>query len=285
MDACGPARPGYAAAVPAPLPLSVAIITLNEAENLPRCLASVRALAAEIVVVDSGSKDGTEKVAREFGAKFSVQPWQGHVAQKNLALAACSQPWVLSLDGDEAVSPELAVALRELFSGQPPAADGYEINRRTFYLGAWVNHSWNPEWRRRLVRREKAQWLGTDPHDRLEVRGGNTARLQGDLLHYSYENLQDHFERTIRYAHISADALDRAGKRYRWCQLVFSPWLTFLKKLIFKSAWRDGWRGWIISVVTLFGVFAKYAFLYEKREVTPHTEKAKVNLPDGESWR
>ncbi|MCU0782809.1 MAG: glycosyltransferase family 2 protein [Verrucomicrobia bacterium] len=264
------------------LPLSVAVITLNEEKHLARCLASVRELAAEIVVVDSGSTDGTEKVAREFGAKFSVQPWQGHVAQKNLALAACSQPWVLSLDGDEAVSPELAVALRELFSGQPPAADGYEINRRTFYLGEWVNHSWNPEWRQRLVRREKAQWQGPDPHDRLEVTGGNTARLQGDLLHYSYENLQDHFERTVRYARISADAMERAGKRCRWYHRVFSPWRVLCKRLLLKQGFRDGRRGWIIAYTTFFSVLAKYAFLYEKREVTPHAEKPKANPPGGE---
>ena len=114
------------------LPLSVAVITLNEEANLPRCLASVRDLATEIVVVYSGSKDSTEKVAQQFGAKFSVQPWRGHVAQKNLALAACSQPWVLSLDADERVSPELGASLEQLFSGPAPSADGYEINRRTF---------------------------------------------------------------------------------------------------------------------------------------------------------
>jgi glycosyltransferase involved in cell wall biosynthesis len=246
------------------LPLSVAIITLNEEANLPRCLESVRTLAAEIVVVDAGSQDGTERVARAAGAKFCVQPWQGHVTQKNLALAACSQPWVLSLDADEAVSPELAVSLRELFAGHPPVAAGYAINRRTFYLGHWVRHAWQPEWRLRLVRREKAQWRGRDPHDRLEVAGA-TAPLRGDLLHYSYKDLSDHFQRTIRHARTSADSLERLGQRCGWYHLVISPWLALGKRLILKQGFRDGRRGWIIAYTTFFSVLAKYAFRFEKQ--------------------
>ena len=244
------------------LPLSVAVITLNEEEHLPRCLASVRGLASEIVVVDSGSTDRTAEIARESGAVFLSEPWPGHVAQKNKALSACSQPFVLSLDADEEVSPDLAAALHQLFSDRLPGPDGFWINRRTFYLGQWIRHSWNPEWRVRLVRKERALWTGHDPHDRLEVQG-NTERLAGDILHYSYADLQDHFSRTLLYAQISAETLQRNGKSCRWYHLVFSPWLSFLKKLALRSAWRDGWRGWIISVVTFFGVFAKYAFRLE----------------------
>lgn len=247
-----------------PLPLSVAIITFNEEANLPRCLESVRELASEIVVVDSGSTDRTAEIAGKFGAVFQSEVWPGHVAQKNKALAACSQPFVLSLDADEEVSPELATTLRDLFADRLPGQDGFWINRRTFYLGQWIHHSWNPEWRLRLVRKERAQWAGRDPHDRLEV-AGQTARLPGDLLHYSYASLQDHFERTLRYARISAEALKRNGKPCRWYHLVFSPGLAFLKKLVLKSAWRDGWRGWIIAYATFFSVLAKYAFLFEKQ--------------------
>lgn len=261
------------------LPLSVAVITLNEEEHLPRCLASVRGLVSEIVVVDSGSTDRTAQIAKEAGAVFLCETWAGHVAQKNKALAACLQPFVLSLDADEEVSPELAEALRQLFTQRLPGPDGFWINRRTFYLGQWIHHSWNPEWRVRLVRRERAQWTGRDPHDRLEVQG-NTARLVGDILHYSYADLQDHFSRTLRYARISAETMRRNGKSYHWYHLVFSPWLAFLKKLVLRSAWRDGWRGWIISVATFFGVFAKYAFRFEMQlkskteSVKPASERA-----------
>jgi hypothetical protein len=251
--------------VDAPLPLSIAIITLNEEANLPRCLASVRGLASEIVVIDSGSIDRTAKLAKEFGAKFEFQKWQGHVAQKNTALQRCSQPWVLCLDADEEASPELVASIRQLLTKGQPAPDGFWVNRRTFYLGDWIRHVWYPEWRLRLVRKERAEWDGADPHDRLEVTGP-TERLEGDLLHYSYRDLQDHLQRTIKYAQISAASYTRAGKKCHWYNLLFSPCVAFFRQLVIRQGWRDGWRGWLIAGVTTVHVFAKYAFLLEMRE-------------------
>lgn len=250
------------------LPLSVSIITLNEEDRLPRCLESVRGLASEIVVVDSGSTDATEKIANEFGARFIFHAWEGYVAQKNFAWKACSQPWVLGLDADEVVSPELAASLRALFDGRTPGADGYWINRRTFYLGRWINYAWMPEWRLRLAHREKARWVGVDPHDRLEV-DGTSAKLKGDILHYSYRNLDDHFSRTIRYARLSANAISRHGRACRWYQIVVSPWAALFKRLILKQGFRDGLRGWIIAYTTFFSVLAKYAFAFEN-EIGAH---------------
>ncbi len=257
-------RPGEPAGAGRPLALSVAIITLNEEANLPRCLESARTLASEIVVIDSGSTDGTRDVARRFGAVFEVQPWQGHVAQKNLALKRCTQPWVLCLDADEAVSPELAAAIRQLFAGGEPPEDGFLANRLNFYLGRWIRHAWYPEWRLRLARRERARWIGLDPHDRLEVDGA-TRKLKGDLLHYSYTSVLDHFQTSLKYARIMADSYARAGRPCRWYHAVCSPWLAFLKILILKGGWRDGWRGWVIAGAKGFNVFAKYAFLLERR--------------------
>lgn len=231
---------------------------------MPRCLESVRGLAAEIVVVDSGSTDRTREVAQGFGARIEPHPWSGFVAQKTHLFSLCSQPWVLNLDADEVVSPELGESLRKLFLGGGPAPDGFEINRRTFYLGDWVRHAWQPDWVLRLVRRERARWTGHDPHAHLEVAGA-TQPLIGDLLHYSYRDLADHLARTIRYARVGAERYAREGRPLRWHHLALSPWAAFFKKMIFKSAWRDGWRGWIISVVTMFGVFAKHAFRLEHR--------------------
>lgn len=246
-----------------PLPLSVAIITLNEEHNLPRCLESVRGLGEEIVIVDSGSTDRTAEIAREFGAQFAVVPWPGIVAQRNNALRRCSQPWALCLDADEALSPEAAQAVRNLFAAGEPPRRGYWLNRRTFFLGGWIGHAWYPEWRLRLVRRELARGTGRDPHDRLEV-DGSTARLNGDLLHYSFRDLRDFFEKTLRYARLSAESLAREGGRFHWYHLVFRPVAAFIKPLVMKGGWRDGWRGWIIAGGAMFGVFAKYAFLLEK---------------------
>jgi glycosyltransferase involved in cell wall biosynthesis len=246
-----------------PLPLSVAIITLNEEKNLPRCLESVREMASEIVVVDSGSTDRTAEIARAAGAAFISQPWLGFSGQKNFALERCTQSWVLSLDADEVVSPELAATIRAILEG-PASACGFLLNRRTFYLGDWVWHSWYPEWHARLARREKARWCGRALHEKMEVQG-TSARLEGDLFHYSYVDFNDHLQRTLKYARASAEELVRSGQVTGRRHLIFSPMLTFLKKIILKQGWRDGWRGWLIAYATAFGVFAKYAFAMEKK--------------------
>ena len=245
-----------------PLKLSVAIITLNEEGNLPRCLESVRELASEIVVIDSGSQDRTREVAEKFGAVFEIRPWQGHVAQKNAALARCSQPWVLCLDADEAVSADLAASLRKLLAADRPAECGFFVNRFNFYLGQWIRHAWYPEWRLRLVRREHARWGGLDPHDKLEV-AGPTARLSGNLLHYPFCSVADHFASELNYARIMADSYLRVGRPFHWHRALLSPWLAFFKVLVLKSGWRDGWRGYVIAGAKWLSAFAKYACVIE----------------------
>jgi len=246
------------------LPISVSIITLNEEKNISRCLESVRDLASEIVVIDSGSTDRTREIAEKFGAIFEFHAWEGFVAQKNIALKRCAQPWVLCLDADEAVSPELAASIRQIFANGKPRENGFFINRLNFYLGQWIRHAWNPEWRLRLARRELAQWGGLNPHDKLEVEG-TARRLTGDLLHYSYQSVSDHFRTTLKYAQLMADSYARTGRKCRWYQIIFSPWLAFFKILLLKSGWRDGWRGWVIAGAKWLNVFAKYAFLIERR--------------------
>jgi len=245
------------------LSLSVAIITKNEADNLPRLLASLEPLnPAEIVIVDSGSSDETVAIAKAHGARVIETDWPGHVAQKNRALEACEQPWVLSLDADEPISEELAASIQSLFNkGQPPH-NGYKISRRTWYLGKWLNHVWYPEWRLRLVRRDCGQWAGSDPHDRLEATG-SIGKISGDILHYSYTGIEDHFRRSVDYAQIGAASLAKKGRPFQWHKLVFSPLFRMLKLLIIRQGWRDGWRGWIIAWSSMFSCFLKYAFLYE----------------------
>jgi len=245
------------------LPISVSVITLNEEQNLARCLESVRGLVTEIVVLDSGSVDRTEEIARNFGANFEVHPWEGYIAQKNAALEQCTQPWVLCLDADEALSPELARSIRRLFAAGQPSESGFWVNRRTFYLGGWIRHAWYPEWRLRLVRREQAQWRGLDPHDRLEV-DGPTRRLDGDLLHYPpFASVHDHLQSAIGHARVMARSYAQAGRRAHWYDLVLSPTAVVFKFLFIKPGWRDGWRGWLILTVKLVNVLAKYAFLLE----------------------
>lgn len=244
------------------LPISIAVVTLNEEENLRRCLESARELATEIVVMDSGSTDRTREVAREFGATFISASWAGFAGQKNNCAAKCSQPWILFLDADEALTPELAESIQKGFAQGDPKADGFWVNRRTFYLGEWIWHSWYPEWILRLVRRNHTQWTGLEPHAYLEARG-ELERLEGDLLHYSFRDLHDHLERTLKYARTMAQSLRARGQRFRWAKLLISPWLAFFKHLVLRSGWRDGWRGWLIAFSKWLDVFAKYAFLLE----------------------
>jgi len=249
----------------AALPLSVAVVTLNEAANLPRLLASVRGLAAEIVIIDSGSTDRTAEIAREHAAVFETAQWTGFAAQKNRAMERSSQPWVLCLDADEEISPELAASLRDFLAGGGPAATaGGWLNRRTWYLGQWIWHAWYPEWRLRLLKRGAGKWGGVEPHAGLEADGA-TVRLRGDLLHYPFRDLQDHLQRTIRYARTAADSYAARGREFRWHRLLLSPWVAFFKHLVLKQGFRDGWRGWLISAIRMFDCFAKYAFLLEKR--------------------
>jgi glycosyltransferase involved in cell wall biosynthesis len=245
-----------------PLPLSVAIITRDEEANLSRCLDSVAGLAAEIVVLDSGSTDATVAIAKRFGARVEVTDWPGFTTQKNRALAACRQPWVLSLDADEALSPELASAIRSLFAAGMPSVRGYWMNRRNRYLGAWLHHAWTPEWRLRLVSRTHARWVGGRVHEQLCV-DGPSERLAGDLLHESYQRLDEHLQRTLHYARLGAEDLIARGEPFRARKLLLSPWGRLLRTLIVQQAWRDGWRGVLIATSSMLAAFAKYAFVLE----------------------
>ena len=253
---------------PRALPISVSVITLNEESNLPRCLESVRGLATEMAVLDSGSTDRTAEIVKSFGAKFQVLPWQGHAAQYTAAFQMCSQPWILTIDADEEVTPELAASIRKLFDGNEPKEDGFWMNRRTFYLGDWVWHAWQPEWRLRLVRNGRVHMHGVNPHVAPEVDGA-TGRLRGDLLHYpGFHDFHDHLTRSIKYARVMADSYAAAGRRAHWYNLLLSPIADFFKHLVVKRGWRDGWRGWLISSATMVNVAAKYAFLLEKQHAS-----------------
>ena len=245
------------------LPLSIAVITKNEAGNLSRLFESLAPLnPAEIVIVDSGSTDDTVAIAKAHGAKVIQTDWLGYGPQKNIALDACEQPWILSLDADEPISNELAISIIALFEAGEPDKDGYEISRRTWYLGDWLRYTWYPEWRLRLVKKGRGSWTGDKVHERMEL-SGIRGRLAGDIHHFSYISIEDHFKKSIEYARISACEVAAHGKRFHWYKLILSPLWRFIRLLIIQQGWRDGWRGWIIAWSSMFSGFLKYAFLYE----------------------
>ncbi len=242
--------------------ISVVVITYNEERNIRRCLESVQDFAAEIIVVDSGSKDKTTEICRELGATVIHHPFEGHVEQKNFALTQAGNEWVLSLDADEALTAELKASVIAL-EGMPKV-DGFTMNRLTSYCGQWIRHSgWYPDQKLRLFNRHKGKWSGTNPHDKFNLEAGcATAHLRGDLLHYSYHSLADHHDKINLFSTIGAQAMFEQGQRSSILKIVFKPMARFLRHYVFKMGFLDGLMGYNIAVNTAHASFLKYLRLY-----------------------
>jgi glycosyltransferase involved in cell wall biosynthesis len=263
------------------VPLSVCIITLNERDNLPRCLESVAGLAAQIVVVDSGSTDGTRQIARAAGAELHERPFEGMHQQKQFALELAREEWVLSLDADEwldgRLREEVAAVVNGGGGGGAQATQGasaatvaaYALNRRNEYLGAWIDHcGWSPQWRLRLARRARVRFTGHGPHDEM-VADGAVGRLTGRLCHRPYRDLADHVAKINRYTDTSARERHAAGERAGLGQLVLRPPARFLRMYVLRAGFLDGWRGLLVSALGGFYVFLKYAKLRELAREQP----------------
>ncbi len=189
-------------------------------------------IASEIIIVDSHSTDKTVEIAESYGAKVYTEDWKGHVMQKkNSALEKCSQEWILSLDCDEVVDSELLMSIKRAV--ESPTSDGYIVNRRTYYMGKFLKYSWQPDWKLRLVRRDsKPEWGGYDPHDVLKINGSvEKIKQGGDLLHYSYKDIYDHYQRLVKYSRIAADSYYKAGKRFSYFSIITKPIFAFIKKI------------------------------------------------------
>ena len=172
--------------------LSAVIITFNEERNIQRCIESLLPVADEIIVVDSFSTDRTEEICKLYSIKFFQNVFEGHIEQKNIALLKANHDWILSIDADEALSETLQKAIKK--SLEAPQFDAFAMNRLTNYCGKWVKYcGWYPDTKVRLVKKNKAHWTGTNPHDKLELKEkSQVCSLQGDLLHYSYYSKEDH---------------------------------------------------------------------------------------------
>ncbi len=236
--------------------ISATLITLNERENLPRALASL-AFCDEVVVVDSGSTDGTVELAEQLGARVSHRDWTGYAAQKNFAAEQASHDWILSLDADEEVSPELRSAIDRLRE-HGPAADGYAFPRRARYLGRWIKRSgWYPDAKVRLYDRSKARWRGDCVHESVVVDGSRGA-LTGDLLHYTCETFSQHVQTVDRYTSLAAAELRARGRRPGLPRLLCAPpWASF-RTYVLQRGFLDGYAGLLIAVMAGFYVFSKY---------------------------
>lgn len=244
-----------------PVQLSAVIITYNEARNIARCLDSLAGVADEVVVVDSYSTDGTPDICREKGARVVQRPFAGHIEQKNFAVGAASYDYVLSLDADEALSDTLRQSILAVKANW--TQDACSMNRRTNYCGQWINHSgWYPDRKTRLFDRRCGQWGGMNPHDKVEMQPGATStRLAGDLLHYSYYTVEEHFVRARRYAEISAQAMLNRGKRGAWWRMALSPAFKFVRNYLLRRGFLDGRAGWTICRIAALETYWKYQAL------------------------
>ncbi len=258
-----------------PLPLSVAIVCKNNALTIGRTLDSIKGLAAEIVAVDSGSTDDTIAMLERAGARVIRSTWLGHVKTKQMALEQCTQAWVLCLDSDESVEPDLAREIERVLAAGGCATGetsvgGYEVNRKIFYAGRFLSHTYQPEWRLRLVRKGAAAWGGLDPHDKLSlITGARVARLSGDLRHDSWSTIAEHLSKQVGHARVSAESLLREGRRTSGLRLVISTTGALFKQIVLRSAWRDGWRGLAAAGSAAAGTLMKHVILLEKQNQDP----------------
>ncbi len=239
--------------------LTATIITLNEERNLPRALASVAGVADEVVVVDSGSRDRTGEIARQQGARVLERPWTDYSDQKNFAAAQAAHDWVLSLDADEELSPALRDEIAR-WKQSAPEADAYAMPRKAKYLGRWIEHSgWYPDPKRRLYRRDRARFVGA-LHESLVV-DGPVGRLRSDLLHYTFDSLEQHEAQVERYTQLAARLLYARGRRAWLLPWLFAPAWAFLRAYIFQQGFRDGRHGWLIAQMAARYVWLKYTKL------------------------
>ncbi len=246
------------------VPISVCVIAQDEEDRIGACLESA-AFAAELLVLDGGSRDRTREVAASLGARVEERPFDGFASQRAAAIRLARHDWVLALDADERVSPELAREVQELFAAGAPSRPGYSVPRRAWYLGRWIRGGgWYPDRKLRLFDRRRARCAGREPHDKV-LLDGPAGRLRGDLLHYPYRDLADHVARMDRYTSAAARAMHAEGRRWPLLRMLVSPPLRFWKSWLLRGGFRDGAAGLVLAV--LAGVYeaVRYAKLWELR--------------------
>jgi len=249
------------------------MIAMNEEANLPRTLESVR-WADEIILVDSGSKDRTLEIAQSFGAKTSYHAFGGHGEQKNIALDLCTRDWILLLDADEVLTPELEAEIRQLLGGEPKF-DAYWIPRLNLYFGRWIRHGgFYPDHKLRLFKRGSARLSeGVGPHSTPQFAGPR-GTLKHDMLHYAYPTLAIYLEHMNRYSNEIAQILYRRGRTSRslpallW-NAILNPAATFIYNYFFRLGFLDGREGLLLHLnhsVYIHWKFIKAWWLSQNKE-------------------
>jgi glycosyltransferase involved in cell wall biosynthesis len=239
--------------------ISAVIITQNEARNIGRCLTSLQGVADEIIVLDSASTDATAEICRQHGVRFIPVVWQGYAATKNQGNALASHVYVLSLDADEALSPELRASILAV---KPRLTGVYSFHRLAFYCGRPIRHGgWYPDTKLRLFPKDKACWQGDFVHETMVADADQVQHLlAGDLLHYTYYTTEEHVARARKYAALAAASMRGRGRTGLVLKWVCSPAWRFLQMYVLKAGFLDGRAGLQIAWITAREVAWKYGW-------------------------
>jgi len=240
---------------------------MNEEHQIERCLKSV-SWCDEIVVIDSGSTDGTLAICKKYGARIFERPWPGYVAQKRFGLEQCQMEWVLNLDADEEVSPELAKNIQQMLADDSGLFDGYLVSRVVYFLNKWWRKGcWYPEYRLRICRRSHTTWGGRDPHEKAVVKG-STTRLSGELFHYTYADISHQIRTLNSYSSQTATSMAQDGENFTIFRMIVNPSARFFKCFILKKGFLEGFPGLIVSILEAYYVFLKYIKLWEIEKIS-----------------
>lgn len=238
--------------------ISACIISFNEEDKIEDCLKSLEKVADEITVIDSNSTDNTVNIAKKYTDKIILQDFLGYIEQKNFAIQQTSHDWVLSLDCDERLSPELQQSILDIKSNIDQA-DAYKMPRKTFYIYRWLNHCWYPDLKTRLFNKTTAHWGGTNPHDHIITKGSNIKQLNGDIYHYSFDSISDHLKTIDKFTEIGAEELIKKNKPFNILSpITHSSWI-FFKIYFLKRGFIDGFAGFLVATLSFMHVFIKYS--------------------------
>lgn len=247
--------------------ISVVMITLNEEKDLPSALKSVKKLADEIVVVDSGSTDKTVEIAKKFGAKVYEREFDNYANQKNFALSKAKGDWVLALDADEEISPELSQEIRARIKNDKDYYIAYSMPRKNIILGKFIRYSrWQPEFERHsiwLFQKDKGRFVG-DVHEKVVLERGEIGRLENSKIHYQYETVAQFMGMMNRYSELEAGQKVKEGNKFSLFRLFFDPLYNFLVRYFYRLGFLDCWRGFVLSYLMAIYYLEVWVKVWEK---------------------
>ena len=245
-------------------PISAVYITKNAEKTLADSLKSLTACVDEIIIVDSGSTDQTKNIAKTFNARFISKDWEGFGKQKGFAVQEASHDWVLCIDADEELSPELVANINQLLEN--PQIFAYQFARSNFFMGRFLKHGEGyPDWSLRLFNRNYAHWSDDDVHEQV-VTHTQIGTIKGDLLHYSCDTLAEYLDKQNRYTSIQAEKMLAKGKKVSYSKMIVSPVFRFFRFYLIKQGFLDGWPGLVHILIGCFNSMVKYAKFFEKQK-------------------